>query len=177
MATVLTPQRSNQSASRCRSAVKVPKLRTGSGSRSGPTAATCEVAPMSIAAAWGWAGEIARFRLDRLALLIEPSSAAGGGDGPRDRSVWRFYTSQTQGLPSLVWDGMPAPSALRVRLNSPASASLRGRAVRHLRRGLARLARRKDDAERTPVRLTTLVAAQFTRRLDEPLELLRAVRG
>jgi hypothetical protein len=55
--------------------------------RSGPTAATCKVAPMSIAAAWGWTGGIARFRLDRLALLTRPSSAADGGDGLRDRSV------------------------------------------------------------------------------------------
>ena len=53
MATLLTPQRSNQSAKRCRSPVKVPKLRTGSGALSGATAATCSVAPMSIAAAWG----------------------------------------------------------------------------------------------------------------------------
>src|SRR5215217_8482908 len=81
MATVFTPQCSNQSASRCRSAVKVPKLRTGSGSRSGPTAATCKVAPMSTAAAWGWTGGIARFRLDRLPWLIEPSSAAQEAEG------------------------------------------------------------------------------------------------
>src|ERR1035438_5593261 len=53
MTTVLTPHSANQSASRCRSAVKVPKLRTGSDARSAPTAATCMVAPISMAAAFG----------------------------------------------------------------------------------------------------------------------------
>src|SRR5271157_5099108 len=53
MTMVLTPHSANQSASRCRSAVKVPKLRTGSDARSAPTAATCMVAPISMAAAFG----------------------------------------------------------------------------------------------------------------------------
>jgi hypothetical protein len=38
--------------------VNVPKLRTGSGSQSGPTAAICIVAPMSMAAALGWPARI-----------------------------------------------------------------------------------------------------------------------
>src|ERR1700690_1329305 len=53
MTTVLTPHSANQSASRGRSAVKIPKLRTGSDARSAPTAATCMVAPISMAAAFG----------------------------------------------------------------------------------------------------------------------------
>src|SRR5665811_243217 len=53
MTTVLTPHSANQSANRCRSAVKLPKLRTGSDARSVPTAATCMVAPISMAAAFG----------------------------------------------------------------------------------------------------------------------------
>src|SRR5687768_6135382 len=70
MATVVTPHCTSQSASRCRSAVKVPKERTGSGSRSGPTAATCKVAPMSIAAAWGWTGAMPRRLPGRLARAM-----------------------------------------------------------------------------------------------------------
>ena len=73
MATVLTLHCLNQSARRCRSPVKVPKLRTGSGSRSGPTAATCRVAPMSIAAALAWTGDISV--RDCLILGINSSSA------------------------------------------------------------------------------------------------------
>src|SRR6476660_9576824 len=46
MTTVSTPHCVNQSTSRCRSAVKVPKLRTGSGVRSALTAAMCMVAPV-----------------------------------------------------------------------------------------------------------------------------------
>src|SRR5450631_3586148 len=53
MTTVSTPHSVNQSTSRCRSAVKVPKLRTGSGARSALTAAMCIVAPTSMAAAFG----------------------------------------------------------------------------------------------------------------------------
>jgi hypothetical protein len=56
-----------------RSPVKVPKLRTGSGSRSGLTAAMCRVAPMSIAAALVWTGDIAI--RDRLVLGINSSLA------------------------------------------------------------------------------------------------------
>src|SRR5580704_5969321 len=54
MTTVSTPHSENQSTSRCKSVVKVPKLRTGSGVRSAFTAAMCMVAPTSIAAAFGW---------------------------------------------------------------------------------------------------------------------------
>ena len=64
IATVRTPHCLNQSANRCRSPVKVPKLRTGSETLSGPTAATCIVAPMSIAAASGCVGEISRLLRD-----------------------------------------------------------------------------------------------------------------
>src|ERR1700759_4917212 len=54
MATVCTPQRSNQSAKSFKSPVRVAKLRTGSAlSRSGGTAATCILAPTSTAAAFG----------------------------------------------------------------------------------------------------------------------------
>src|ERR1700688_1777708 len=73
MATVLTPHCWSQSAIRCRSPVKVPKLRTGSGSQSGLTAATCKVAPMSIAAAWACTGDIARVRRESLVVATEPS--------------------------------------------------------------------------------------------------------
>src|ERR1700682_1301090 len=73
MATVLTPHCWSQSAIRCRSPVKVPKLRTGSGSQSGLTAATCKVAPMSIAAAWACTGDIARVRRENLVVATEPS--------------------------------------------------------------------------------------------------------
>src|SRR3954467_15529606 len=76
MATVRTPHCLNQSARRCRSPVKVPKLRTGSGSRSGPTAAMCTVAPISIAAALEWTGDIPV--RDRLVLGINSSSAEWG---------------------------------------------------------------------------------------------------
>src|SRR5215831_2836748 len=60
MTTVSTPHSTNQSISRYRSAVKVPKLRTGSGERSGFTAAMCIVAPTSIAAAFGCTTDIVR---------------------------------------------------------------------------------------------------------------------
>ena len=53
--------------------MKVPKLRTGSGSQSGLTAATCKVAPMSIAAAWACTGDIARVRRESLVVATEPS--------------------------------------------------------------------------------------------------------
>src|SRR5260370_40223617 len=64
MTTVSTPHSVNQSTSRCRSAVKVPKLRTGSGARSALTAAMCMVAPMSMAAAFGCTMGIVRSTLD-----------------------------------------------------------------------------------------------------------------
>src|SRR5215470_12020080 len=63
MTTVSTPHSANQSTSRCRSVVKVPKLRTGSGVRSAFTAAMCMVAPTSIAAAFEWTRADADARL------------------------------------------------------------------------------------------------------------------
>src|SRR6266852_6927303 len=64
MTTVSTPHSANQSTNRCRSAVKVPKLHTGSGARSALTAAMCMVAPMSMAAAFGCTTGIVRSILD-----------------------------------------------------------------------------------------------------------------
>src|SRR6266481_4529671 len=64
MTTVSTPHSANQSTNRCRSAVKVPKLHTGSGARSALTAAMCTVAPMSMAAAFGCTTGIVRSILD-----------------------------------------------------------------------------------------------------------------
>src|SRR5258705_6181016 len=70
MTTVSTPHSVTQSTSRCRSAVKVPKLRTGSGARSALTAAMCMVAPMSMAAAFGCTMGIVRSTLDFDLLLF-----------------------------------------------------------------------------------------------------------
>src|SRR5271157_4043707 len=74
MTTVSTPHSANQSTSRCRSVVKVPKLRTGSGVRSAFTAAMCMVAPTSIAAAFGWTTAIVRRSLsvDLFRLIANP---------------------------------------------------------------------------------------------------------
>jgi hypothetical protein len=59
-----TPHSVNQSTSRWRSVVKVPKLRTGSGAPSALTAAICMVAPTSMAAAFGCTVGIVRSILD-----------------------------------------------------------------------------------------------------------------
>ncbi len=74
MTTVSTPHSANQSTSRCRSVVKVPKLRTGSVVRSAFTAAMCMVAPTSIAAAFGWTTAIVRRTLsvDLFRLIANP---------------------------------------------------------------------------------------------------------
>ena len=52
IATVSTLRFANESTSRCKTFVKLPKLRTGSAVRSAPTVATCILAPTSIAAAF-----------------------------------------------------------------------------------------------------------------------------
>src|SRR6195952_2268384 len=84
MTTVSIPHPANQSASWCRSVVKVPKRRTGSASRSELTAAMCIVAPMSIAAAFGCI-TLSSERVPRPVLLrfIQPSwfRVVGGGGG------------------------------------------------------------------------------------------------
>ena len=78
MTTVSTPHSVNQSTSRCRSAVKVPKLRTGSGARSARTAAICIVAPMSMAAAFGCTVGILPPSLNfDLGIAIPPADSSG----------------------------------------------------------------------------------------------------
>src|SRR6202790_2979778 len=74
MTTVSTPHSENQSPSRCKSVVKVPKLRTGSGVLSAFTAAMCMVAPTSIAAAFGWTTAIVRrpLSVDLFPLIANP---------------------------------------------------------------------------------------------------------
>src|SRR5262249_22234778 len=67
---------------RCKSVVKVAKLRTGSGVRSAFTAAMCMVAPTSIAAAFGWTTAIVRrFPSVDLFRLIASPPVKGGGLG------------------------------------------------------------------------------------------------
>src|SRR5271156_277738 len=73
MTTVSTPHSANHSISRCRSAIKVPKLRTGSGVRATFTAAICIVAPTSIAAALGCTIDIVRrLLLDLFRPIADP---------------------------------------------------------------------------------------------------------
>src|SRR4051812_17217846 len=81
IATVSTPHCSNQSARRCRSVVKVPKVRTGSGSQPGRTAATCRVAPMSTAAAWGWTGAMSRAGRECFRRVMAGTSSGPGWRG------------------------------------------------------------------------------------------------
>ena len=62
--------------------MNVPKLRTGSGSQSGPTAAICIVAPMSMAAALGWTSANSRRRAERFAfpmMHVPPLNGLEGG--------------------------------------------------------------------------------------------------
>src|SRR4029077_7608726 len=81
MTTVSTPHSVNQFTSRCRSAVKVPKLRTGSGVHSALTAAVCMVAPISIAAAFLCTSGIARsiFLVDLLPPIPIPPAVGWKG--------------------------------------------------------------------------------------------------
>src|SRR5258707_10229996 len=72
--TVSTPHSLNQFTSRCRSVVKVPKLRTGSGVQSALTAAMCIVAPTSMAAAFGWTIGIVRSTLDLVLFRSEDNT-------------------------------------------------------------------------------------------------------
>lgn len=83
MTTVSTPHSANQSTSRCRSEVKVPKLRTGSGVRCALTAAMCMVVPMSMAAAFGCTMGIVRSTLDfdPLRLISNPPATKAEGLG------------------------------------------------------------------------------------------------
>src|SRR4029077_15432135 len=85
MTTVSTPHSVNQSTSRCRSAVKVPKLRTGSGARSALTAAMCIFAPTSMAAAFGCTIGILLLFLDFdfLGFISNPPADGGGRAGLR----------------------------------------------------------------------------------------------
>ena len=85
MTTVSTPHSLNHSTKRCRSVVKVPKLRTGSGVRSGLTAAMCIVAPTSMAAAFGWTIGILRSILgfDFLRFISNPPADDSGRAGLR----------------------------------------------------------------------------------------------
>src|SRR5580693_5432177 len=55
-----------------KSPVQVPKERTGTGSRSGGTAATCILEPISIAAALGWVGTKSRSGLSRFDFIMMP---------------------------------------------------------------------------------------------------------
>src|SRR6478609_449515 len=92
MTTVSMPHSINQSTSRCRSAVKVPKLRTGSGARSALTAAMCIVAPTSMAAAFGWTIGILLLFLDfdLLGFISNPPADGGGRAGLRLILLVRF---------------------------------------------------------------------------------------
>src|SRR6202043_3901829 len=85
--TVSTPHSLNQFTSRCRSVVKVPKLRTGSGVRSALTAAMCLVAPTSIGAAFGRTPDIVPRPLSVafFALLANPPVKGEGLDWPVDQ--------------------------------------------------------------------------------------------
>ena len=61
--------------------MKVPKVRTGSGSQPGRTAATCRVAPMSTAAAWGWTGAMSRAGRECFRRVMAGTSSGPGWRG------------------------------------------------------------------------------------------------
>src|SRR5271167_2773529 len=132
MTTVSTPHSANQSTSRCRSDVKVPKLRTGSGVRSAFTAAICIVAPMSIAAAFGWTTAIVRrtVSVDLFRLIANPP-VKGEGLGcavdqfpKRDRRMASPLSRAQQPMDHVFLRGSmppksrrPLPSTKRIDLN------------------------------------------------------------
>src|SRR5208282_5187466 len=132
MTTVSTPHSVNQSTSRCRSDVKVPKLRTGSGVRSAFTAAICIVAPMSIAAAFGWTTAIVRrtVSVDLFRLIANPP-VKGEGLGcavdqfpKRDRRMASPLSRAQQPMDHVFLRGSmppksrrPLPSTKRIDLN------------------------------------------------------------
>src|ERR1019366_1554096 len=134
MTTVLTPHSANQSASRCRSAVKVPKLRTGSDARSAPTAATCMVAPISMAAAFGLTtaspeSAACDFALRFISILLltkaEGLGCAVDQFPKRDRPKTSPLSSSQQPMDHVFLrghsppkSGRPLPSAARIEHNS-----------------------------------------------------------
>src|SRR3984885_11324021 len=132
MTTVSTPHSANQSTSRCKSVVKGPKLRTGSGVRSAFTAAMCMVAPTSIAAAFGWTTAIVRRTLsvDLFGLIANPP-VKGEGLGcavdqfpKRDRRTASPLSRAQQPMDHVFLRGSmppksrrPLPSTKRIDLN------------------------------------------------------------
>jgi hypothetical protein len=89
MTTVSTPHSVNQSTNRWRSAVKVPKLRTGSRAPSALMAAICMVAPTSMAAAFGCTVGIVRSILDFDCLRFISNPPTDGGRAEL-RNLFRF---------------------------------------------------------------------------------------
>jgi hypothetical protein len=132
MTTVSTPHSANQSSNRCRSVVKVPKLRTVSAVRSAFTAAMCMVAPTSIAAAFEWTIAIVARTLsvDLFRLIANPPAGAEGlgcavDQFPkRDRRTASPLSRAQQPMDHVfLWGSMPPksrrplPSTMRIGLN------------------------------------------------------------